>query len=179
MPATNHAPPRTPTRYPPSIKLERTKIPWGTPEERQQEVKALHSKGYQLKLVASRLSVNVQTVRRDKRKLCLDTWSKLTDAELSSHVAASIALGHTAVGIQKIDGYLLKLGFRVQEHRIKATLVCLATVSFSITFLNTCFAMVLGAVHHTICIYHFVWPCSLASRVRSTTLDTCEGRSPS
>ena len=124
MPTT---PPRTPTRYPPNVKLERTKIPWDTPEERQRAVSALHAKGYQLHEVARRLSVDVQTVRRDKRKLSLETWSTISDAELSSHVEASIALAHTAVGTQKMGAYLLRQGLRVQDHRVKAALVSRST----------------------------------------------------
>jgi len=104
--------------------LERTKIPWATPEERRDQVKDLHAKGYKLKKCARRLSVNVQTVRRDKKKPNLDTWPNLSDADLSGHVSESIALAHTAVGSQKIDAYLLRLGFRVQEQRVKAALVC-------------------------------------------------------
>ena len=68
--------------------------------------------------------MNVQTVWRDKKKLSLDTWPNLSDSDLSGHVAESIALAHTAVGSQKIDAYLLRLGFRVQEQRVEAALVC-------------------------------------------------------
>ena len=126
-PYTPTTPPRTPTRYPPNVKLERTKIPWDTPEERQRAVSALHAKGYQLHEVARRLSVDVQTVRRDKRKLSLETWSTISDAELSTHVEANIALAHTAVGTQKMGAYLLRQGLRVQDHRVKAALVSRST----------------------------------------------------
>ena len=101
----------------------------GTPKERQRTVSALHAKGYQLHEVARRLSVDVQTVRRDKRKLSLETWSTISDAELDSHVEASIALAHTAVGIQKMGAYLLRQGLRVQDHRVKAALVSRSTAA--------------------------------------------------
>jgi hypothetical protein len=98
MQATQPTTPCTPTCYTPSVKLERTKIPWATPEERRDQVKDLHAKGYKLKECSRRPSVNVQTVWRDKKKLSLDTWPNLSDSDLSGHVAESIALAHTAVG---------------------------------------------------------------------------------
>jgi hypothetical protein len=87
-------------------------------------VKDLHATGYKLKECSRRLSVNAKTVRRDKKKLSLDTWPSLSDADLPAHVADIIALAHTALGSQKIGACLLRLWFRDQKQRAKAALVC-------------------------------------------------------
>jgi hypothetical protein len=65
----------------------------------------------------------IKTIKRDFIDLGIETWSSISDEELISQIIQIIEIEHKAVGIKKIDSHLLLRGFRIQESRIKDSLV--------------------------------------------------------
>ena len=96
---------------------------WETPEERQAHVVTQHARGRKLVKIAECLGVDERTVRRDYEMLGLETWSSLTDDELNELVLEIIAVEHAAVGLAKIESHLIRLGYRVQQIRIRCSMV--------------------------------------------------------
>jgi|AntAceMinimDraft_5_1070358.scaffolds.fasta_scaffold139107_1 hypothetical protein len=96
---------------------------WETPEERQAHVVTQHARGRKLVKIAECLGVDERTVRRDCEMLGLETWSSLTDDELNELVLEIIAVEHAAVGLAKIESHLIRLGYRVQQIRIRCSMV--------------------------------------------------------
>ena len=83
----------------------------------------LKSQGLKTKEIADDLNVSSKTIKRDFIELGIETWSSISDEELVSQILHIIEIEHKAVGIKKIDSHLLLRGFRIQESRIKYSLV--------------------------------------------------------
>ncbi len=77
----------------------------------------LKNEGLKIKEIADCLNVSSKTIKG------IETWSSISDEELISQIIQIIEIEHKAVGIKKIDSHLLLRGFRIQESRIKDSLV--------------------------------------------------------
>jgi len=91
--------------------------------ERKVHVQTLHARGLNQTRIAVVLDVCRKTIQRDYKDLDLESWSTLSDADLCMHVLDIIETEHTAVGRRNIESYLVESGLRVQERRIKESLV--------------------------------------------------------
>jgi len=90
---------------------------------RREQAIYLKNEGLKTKEIADCLNVSSKTIKRDFIDLGIETWSSISDEELISQIIQIIEIEHKAVGIKKIDSHLLLRGFRIQESRIKDSLV--------------------------------------------------------